>query len=344
MPIEPITYREGAVELIDQRRLPEEQVVLRITNVDELADAIRTMAIRGAPSIGIAAAYGVVLGLSECEAGNDRRERFREACKLLAGTRPTAVNLAWALGRMKAVFEKKAEAGHADLVRALLEEARCIHENEVAANRRIGQLGVRLVPQGATVLTHCNTGALATGGYGTALGIVRAAWERGTLVKVFVDETRPRLQGARLTAWELAEDGIPHEVIVDGAAASLMARGEVDLVLVGADRIARNGDVANKIGTYSLAVVTRHHQVPFYVAAPISTIDPACPNGGAIPIEERPPDEVRTVRGVLVMPTDTPVRNPAFDVTPHALVSGIVTERGILTAPFKEAIDDVLPR
>ncbi|MCK5245948.1 S-methyl-5-thioribose-1-phosphate isomerase, partial [Candidatus Bipolaricaulota bacterium] len=175
MPIEPITYREGAVELIDQRRLPEEQVVLRITNVDELADAIRTMAIRGAPSIGIAAAYGVVLGLSDCEAGNDRRERFREACKLLAGTRPTAVNLAWALGRMKAAFKKKVEAGHADLVRALLEEARCIHENEVAANRRIGQLGVRLVPQGATVLTHCNTGALATGGYGTALGIVRAA-------------------------------------------------------------------------------------------------------------------------------------------------------------------------
>lgn len=344
MPIEPITYREGAVELIDQRRLPEEQVVLRLTNVDGLADAIRTMAIRGAPSIGIAAAYGVVLGLSDCEAGNDRRERFREACKLLAGTRPTAVNLAWALGRMKAAFKKKAEAGHADLVRALLEEARCIHENEVAANRRIGQLGVRLVPQGATVLTHCNTGALATGGYGTALGIVRAAWDRGTLVKVFVDETRPRLQGARLTAWELAEDGIPHEVIVDGAAASLMARGEVDLVLVGADRIARNGDVANKIGTYSLAVVSRHHQVPFYVAAPISTIDPACPNGGAIPIEERPPDEVRTVRGVLVMPTDTPVRNPAFDVTPHALVSGIVTERGILAAPFKEAIDNVLPR
>ena len=344
VPIEPIAYREGAVELIDQRRLPEEQVILRITNVDELADAIRTMAIRGAPSIGIAAAYGVVLGLSDCEAGNNRRGLLREACKLLAGTRPTAVNLTWALGRMKAVFEKKAEADHADLVRALIEEARHIHENEVAANRRIGQLGVSLVPQGATVLTHCNTGALATGGYGTALGIVRAAWERGTLVKVFVDETRPRLQGARLTAWELAEDEIPHEVIVDGASASLMARGEVDLVLVGADRIARNGDVANKIGTYSLAVLSRHHRIPFYVAAPISTIDPACPSGGAIPIEERPPDEVRTVRGVLVVPTETPVRNPAFDVTPHTLISGIVTEHGILTAPFEEAIDDVLPR
>ncbi|MFC2108849.1 S-methyl-5-thioribose-1-phosphate isomerase [Candidatus Bipolaricaulota bacterium] len=344
VPIEPIAYREGALELIDQRRLPEEQIVLRITNVNELADAIRTMAIRGAPSIGIAAAYGVVLGLSAREAGNDRWRRFREVCELLAGTRPTAVNLTWALGRMKAVFEKRAEADHADLVQALLEEARCIHENEAAANRRIGQLGVRLVPQGATILTHCNAGALATGGYGTALGIVRAAWECGTLVKVLVDETRPRLQGARLTAWELAKDGIPHQVIVDGAAASLMARGEVDLVLVGADRIAGNGDVANKIGTYSLAVLSRHHRIPFYVAAPISTIDSACLSGGSIPIEERPPDEVRSVRGVLVMPTDTPVRNPAFDVTPHALVSGIVTECGILTAPFEKAIDDVLPR
>jgi len=344
VPIEPIVFRDGAVELIDQRRLPEELVVLRITNVDELADAIRTMAIRGAPSIGIAAAYGVVLGLSDPSVMGDRWGCLRRVCSLLAGTRPTAVNLTWALGRMKAVFEKRAETGHNELVLALIDEARRIHENEVAANRRIGQLGVRLVPQGATVLTHCNAGALATGGYGTALGVVRAAWESGTLVKVFVDETRPRLQGARLTAWELAQDGIPHEVIADAAAASLMARGEVDLVLVGADRIARNGDVANKIGTYSLAVVSHHHRIPFYVAAPISTIDPACPSGGAIPIEERAPDEVRTVRGVSVMPQDTPVRNPAFDVTPHSLVSGIVTERGILTAPFEEAVDDVLSR
>jgi methylthioribose-1-phosphate isomerase len=342
--IEPIVFRDGAVELIDQRRLPEEKVILRIANVDELADAIRTMAVRGAPSIGIAAAYGVVLGLSDPSAMGDRWGCLRRVCSLLAGTRPTAVNLTWALGRMKAVFEKRAEAGHDDIVWALLEEAQSIHENQVAANRRIGQLGVRLVPQGATVLTHCNAGALATGGYGTALGIVRAAWENGTLVKVFVDETRPRLQGARLTAWELAQDGIPHEVITDGAAASLMARGEVDLVLVGADRIARNGDVANKIGTYSLAVVSHHHRVPFHVAAPISTIDPACPSGGAIPIEERAPDEVRMVRSVGVMPPDTPVRNPAFDVTPHDLISSIVTERGILTAPFEEAIDDVLAR
>jgi methylthioribose-1-phosphate isomerase len=344
MPIEPIVFRDGAVEMIDQRLLPEEQVVLRITCVDELADAIRTMAVRGAPSIGIAAAYGVVLGLSDPSVMSDRWGCLRRVCTLLAGTRPTAVNLTWALGRMRSVFERNAEAGHDDIVQALLEEARRIHENEVAANRRIGQFGLRLVPQGATVLTHCNAGALATGGYGTALGIVRAAWESGTLLKVFVDETRPRLQGARLTAWELAQDGIPHEVIADGAAASLMARGEVDLVLVGADRIARNGDVANKIGTYSLAVVSHHHRVPFYVAAPISTIDPDCPDGKAVPIEERAPDEIRMVRGVGVMLPDTPVRNPAFDVTPHALVSGIVTERGILTAPFEEAIDDVLAR
>ena len=344
MPIEPIVFRSGAVEMIDQRRLPEETVVLRITDVDELADAIRSMAIRGAPSIGIAAAYGVVLGLSDPSAMSDRWGRLRHVCSMLTATRPTAVNLTWALGRMRSVFEKWAEAGHDDIVRALLEEAREIHENEVAANRRIGQLGLRLVPPGATVLTHCNTGALATGGYGTALGIVRAAWESGTLAKVFVDETRPRLQGARLTAWELEQEGIPYEVIADGAAAALMARGEVDLVLVGADRIARNGDVANKIGTYSLAVLARHHRIPFYVAAPISTIDPVCLSGGAIPIEERSPDEVRTVRGVGVMSPETPVRNPAFDVTPHDLVSGIVTERGILTAPFEEAIDDVLSR
>ncbi len=344
MSIEPIAYREGIVELIDQRLLPGEHTILRISDVRKLANAIRTMAIRGAPAIGIAAAYGIVLGLRDVGEADNRPARFREVRDLLGATRPTAINLFWALDRMEIAFERRVEADPADLVKALIEEARRIHEEAVAANRRIGQLGARLVPQGATVLTHCNTGALATGGYGTALGIVRAAWERGVLDKVFVDETRPRLQGARLTAWELAQERIPHEVIADGAAASLMATGEVDLVLVGADRIARNGDVANKIGTYSLAVLARHHRIPFYSAAPTSTIDPACPDGGAIPIEDRPPDEVRKVRGVLVTLPDAPVRNPAFDVTPHDLVSGIVTERGILTAPFEEAIASVLPQ
>ena len=342
MPIEPILYRDGTVELIDQRRLPDELVTLRITDVEELAGAIREMAIRGAPSIGVAAAYGVVLGMREPP--DDRWTAFRRIKTLLGETRPTAVNLSWALERMQVAFDRNADGDEASLREALVREAQRLHEEEVAANRRIGRLGARLVPVGGTVLTHCNTGALATAGYGTALGIVRAAWEAEVLAKVFVDETRPRLQGARLTAWELAQEDIPHEVIVDGAAASLMARGEVDLVLVGADRIASNGDVANKIGTYGLAVLAHHHRIPFYSVAPVSTIDPDCPDGRSIPIEERPADEVRTVRGTRVTPEGAPVRNPAFDVTPHALVSGIVTERGILTEPFDEAIADVLPR
>jgi len=342
VPIEPIVFRDGVVELLDQRRLPEETSLLRLSEVDELADAIRTMAIRGAPSIGIAAAYGVVLGMRDDS--TDRWRRFREVRSLLAGTRPTAVNLTWALDRMQHAFDAQADAEPDVLASALLDEARRIHDDELAANRRIGQLGARLVPPGATVLTHCNTGALATGGYGTALGILRAAWEHETLAKVFVDETRPRLQGARLTAWELEEEGIPYEVIADSASASLMARGEVDLALVGADRIARNGDVANKIGTYAVAVLAKHHRIPFYVAAPVSTIDPNCVSGAMIPIEERSPEEVRTVRGTPITPPNAPVRNPAFDVTPHDLISGIVTERGILTPPFEEAMDELFTR
>ena len=344
MSIEPIVFRDGVVELIDQRQLPDEHVILRITHVEELANAIRDMAIRGAPSIGIAAAYGVVLGMRDVTTTEDRWPIFRRTKKLLADTRPTAVNLFWALDRMQTAFDRHADADFQELMTALTSAALSLHNDEVAANRRIGQLGARLVPEGGTVLTHCNAGALATGGYGTALGIVRAAWELEVLSKVFVDETRPRLQGARLTAWELAQEGIPYEVIADGAAASLMASGEIDLALVGADRIAWDGDVANKIGTYSLAVLAHYHRIPLYVAAPVSTIDPECLSGQAIPIEERPPEEVRRVRGVLVTPADAPVRNPAFDVTPHALVSGIVTERGILTEPYEEAITDVIAR
>jgi methylthioribose-1-phosphate isomerase len=343
MTIEPIAFRDGAVVLIDQRRLPEERAILRITDVCELADAIQTMAVRGAPAIGIAAAYGVVLGMRRVDQ-EDVRGRFRSVVETLAETRPTAVNLLWALERMKAAFETAVERTSTGLAAALLTEARRIHEDEVAANRRIGELGAKLVPDGATILTHCNTGALATGGYGTALGIVRAAWERGTLAGVLIDETRPRLQGARLTAWELLQEGIPHEIIVDAAAGWLMSRGEVDLVLVGADRIARNGDVANKIGTYPLAVLAQRHEIPFYSAAPTSTIDPACPYGRAIPIEERPAEEVTTVRGVQVTPAGARVRNPAFDVTPHDLITAIVTERGVLEAPFGERIADVLAR
>jgi len=342
MPIEPIQYRHGVVEMIDQRLLPDELVTLRITAVEELAACIRDMAIRGAPSIGVAAAYGVVLGMRE--AADDRWSAFRRVKTLLAGTRPTAVNLFWALDRMQAVFDREADDNPEGLLDALEIEARRLHETEADANRRIGQVGLRLVPQNGTVLTHCNTGALATAGYGTALGVVQAAWEAEVLGKVFVDETRPRLQGARLTAWELAQEGIPYEVIADGAAAAMMAAGEIDLVLVGADRIARNGDVANKIGTYSVAVIAHHHRIPFYTVAPLSTIDSDCPSGRSIPIEERPPEEVRFVRGTRVTPADAPVRNPAFDVTPHDLVSGIVTERGILTEPYEEAIDNVFGR
>jgi methylthioribose-1-phosphate isomerase len=343
MTIEPIAFRDGAVVLIDQRWLPEERAILRITDVCELADAIRTMAVRGAPAIGIAAAYGVVLGMRRVDE-EDVRGRFRSVVETLTATRPTAVNLSWALERMKAAFETAVERTSIELAAALLTEARRIHEDEVAANRRIGELGAKLVPDGATILTHCNTGALATGGYGTALGIVRAAWERGTLAGVLIDETRPRLQGARLTAWELLQEGIPHEIIVDAAAGWLMSRGEVDLVLVGADRIARNGDVANKIGTYPLAVLAQRHGIPFYSAAPTSTIDPACPDGHAIPIEERPAEEVTTVRGVRVPPVGARVRNPAFDVTPHDLITAIVTERGVFEAPFGERIANVLAR
>jgi methylthioribose-1-phosphate isomerase len=344
MPIEPIVYRDRVVDMIDQRRLPNECIRLRFSTVDQVADAIRTMAIRGAPSIGIAAAYGVVLGMGDRSKGENPWARFRTVRKLLAETRPTAANLFWALDRMQRALDRHADEAPEILFRVLESEAVRLHEDEVSANRRIGQLGARLVPDGGTVLTHCNAGALATGGYGTALGVVRAAWELERLVKVFVDETRPRLQGARLTAWELQEEGIPYELIADGAAASLMAQGEIDLVLVGADRIARNGDVANKIGTYGLAVLAHHHRIPFYSAVPTSTIDPDCPSGASIPIEERPSEEIRTLSGVRVAPIDAPVRNPAFDVTPAELVSGIVTERGILTPPYGEAIDGALAR
>jgi len=344
MPIEPVVYRGGAVELIDQRRLPNERRTLTIRDVGALADAIRNMSVRGAPSIGVAAAYGVVLGMRDTSIEDDPNLRFRLIRELLAGTRPTAVNLAWALDRMERALERHAEEPQADLVEALVVEAKRLHAEERASNRRIGELGAALVPAGGTVLTHCNTGALATAGYGTALGIVRAAWMLGRLAKVFVDETRPRLQGARLTAWELAEEKIPYRIIADSAAAALMASGQVDLVLVGADRIARNGDVANKIGTYSLAVLSKHHGIPFYSAAPISTIDPTCPDGGSIPIEERSADEVRILGETSVTPRNAPVWNPAFDVTPHALVSGIVTERGVLVEPYEEAIADALGR
>lgn len=309
-PEEIVRYEEDgpAVVLLDQRRLPDEVVHLRCRSVGELAEAIRELAIRGAPAIGVAAAYGLALA---ARTGED----LDEASALLASTRPTAVNLRWALEEMRD--------------EPTPERARALHEQEVERCRAMGAHAAELFGPGTRALTHCNAGGLATGGYGSAVGALRAAWERGLLERVWVDETRPLLQGARLTAWELEAAGIPHAVIADSAAASLMAAGDVDCVICGADRIAANGDTANKIGTYGLAVLASHHGLPFYVVAPTSTIDTATPTGGEIPIEDRPGEEI-TAR--------FPARNPAFDVTPAQLISAIVTEHGVHRAPYAESL------
>jgi methylthioribose-1-phosphate isomerase len=315
-----------AVRLLDQRRLPHEETWLTLGTSDEVAEAIRTLTVRGAPAIGVAAAYGLA---AEALRGV-RGEALGAAADRMANARPTAVNLAWAVKRVARIFAQGADA--------VLAEAHAIRDEDEASCRRIGALGAPLLPRAAKVLTHCNAGALATAGYGTALGLVRAAVESGNAVTVFADETRPFLQGARLTAWELQRDGIPVTLLTDGMAGWLMSRGEISCIVVGADRIAANGDVANKIGTYSLAVLAKHHGIPFYVAAPWSTVDLACPTGEAIPIEERGGDEVTLLDGRLIAPAGVPARYPAFDVTPAALVSAIVTERGVVTPPSPEAL------
>jgi len=310
-----VRYEEDGpkVVLLDQRRLPDEEVELECRSVAEVVVAIRELAIRGAPAIGVAAAYALALA-------DARGEDLDEAATLLTAARPTAVNLAWALGQMR----DDPTPAH----------ARALHEEEVERCRAMAAHAAELFAPGTRALTHCNAGALATGGYGSAVGALRTAWERGVLERVWVGETRPLLQGSRLTAWELETAGIPHAVIADSAAASLMAAGEVDCVVTGADRIAANGDTANKIGTYSLAVLARHHRVPFYVAAPFSTIDPALPSGEHIPIEERDPAEVRGVGGQQTAPAESPVFNPAFDVTSAALITAIITERGVFRPPY----------
>jgi methylthioribose-1-phosphate isomerase len=315
-----------AVRLLDQRRLPHEETWLTLGTSDEVAEAIRTLTVRGAPAIGVAAAYGLA---AEALRGV-RGEALGAAADRMANARPTAVNLAWAVKRVARIFAQGADA--------VLAEAHAIRDEDEASCRRIGALGAPLLPRAAKVLTHCNAGALATAGYGTALGLVRAAVESGNAVTVFADETRPFLQGARLTAWELQRDGIPVTLLTDGMAGWLMSRGEISCIVVGADRIAANGDVANKIGTYSLAVLAKHHGIPFYVAAPWSTVDLACPTGEAIPIEERGGDEVTLLDGRLIAPAGVPARYPAFDVTPAALVTAIVTERGVVTPPSPEAL------
>jgi methylthioribose-1-phosphate isomerase len=333
----PVLWQGDRLVLLDQRRLPGEEVYIECWTWSEVADAIRTLAVRGAPAIGVAAAFGMALaGLASPARDIDLFLRDLEAAAGgLAATRPTAVNLFWALDRMRRYAQSRRVLPLETLRAGLVSEAEVILEEDVATNRRLGALGAEFVPAGGRILTHCNAGGLATAGYGTALGIVRGAVEAGRQPFVWVGETRPVLQGARLTAWELARDGIPHAVIADVAAASTMARGEVDLVVVGADRIAVNGDTANKIGTYGLAVLARHHAIPFYVAAPFSTIDLGVPDGSAIPIEERDPREVQEFGGRRIVPAASPARNPAFDVTPAALITAIVTERGVFRGPYR---------
>jgi methylthioribose-1-phosphate isomerase len=335
--ITPVRWHGDRLVLLDQRLLPVQEIERACTTWQEVAEAIRSLVVRGAPAIGVAAAFGVALAARQSRAGDFERllADLEEAIKGLTATRPTAVNLFWALERMR-----RTAVAHRDLplpaLRArLLAEAQAVLDEDVAANRAMGIHGAALVPEGARILTHCNAGALATAGYGTAGGVIRAAHERGKVALVWVDETRPVMQGSRLTAWEMAKEGIPHRLISDVAAGFVMKRGEVDLVVTGADRIAANGDTANKIGTYAVAVLARHHGIPFYVAAPCSTIDPSIPSGDHIVIEERDPEEVRGVAGRRTAPAESPVFNPAFDVTPAELITAIITERGVYRFPYR---------
>jgi methylthioribose-1-phosphate isomerase len=337
-----IEWKGDAVVMIDQRKLPASEVYVTCRTAHDVAKAIKTMVIRGAPAIGVSAAMGIALGMSKSRNSGTKAftTEFQRTCELLASTRPTAVNLFWAIARMQRCFAEAAQAGQSvDEIKAhLIAESAAIHDEDVASCRAIGAFGASLVPDEATILTHCNAGALATAGYGTALGVIRGAVEQGKRVVVLADETRPFLQGARLTAWELVKDGIDTTVITDNMAGTIMKNSRVDLVVVGADRIAANGDVANKVGTYTVAVLAREHGIPFYVAAPISTVDLATPDGTGIPIEERPSREVTHVGTNQLTPAGASIRNPAFDVTPAKYIAAIVTDRGIARPPFTESL------
>src|SRR3954462_1973919 len=339
----PTIAREGdVVVMIDQRKLPAQEVYVRCKTAPEVARAIKTMVIRGAPAIGVAAAWGIAIGMRRSTATGTQKfaAEFQKTCDMMAATRPTAVNLFWAIERMKRTFGDAARSGDSvDQIKDKLDrEAEPIHDEDVASCRAMGAFGAEIVPADARILTHCNAGALATAGYGTALGVIRGAVESGKQVAVFADETRPFLQGARLTAWELVRDGIDTTVITDNMSGALMRQGKVNFIVVGADRIAANGDTANKIGTYSVAVLAREHQIPFYVAAPLSTIDLKTPDGDHIPIEERNAKEVTHVGGARLAPEGAPVGNPAFDGTPHQFIAGIITERGIFRAPYIDTL------
>jgi methylthioribose-1-phosphate isomerase len=327
---------DARVVMLDQRRLPLEEVYLMLETPEDMAQAIRQMAVRGAPAIGIAAAYAMVLA---GRAADGFLRAVADAAALLKAARPTAVNLAWAVDHMLALAKSVEARPPPERLEALSEAARHIHREDVAANRRLGQLGAERIPDGATVLTHCNAGALATGGYGTALGVVRAARDANKRIRVIADETRPFLQGSRLTAWELSRDGIDVEVIADASAGWLLKRGAIDLVIVGADRIAQNGDVANKIGTYTVACMANAHSRPFYVAAPWSTVDEGCESGDQVPIEERDESEVTELYSVRLAPPGVHAKNPAFDLTPARLVTAIFTERGVIEPVGRNALE-----
>jgi len=334
-----VAWEDEAVVLIDQRRLPQEESYLRCRRPDEVAAAIRDMAVRGAPAIGVTAALGIAMAVRATRAEGEALRRELEAvCEQMRVTRPTAVNLFWAIERMRRRFAADEASGPAAVRAGVLAEAQAILDEDLAACRRMGDLGAELITRPSRVLTHCNAGALATAGYGTALGVIRSAARDGHVLGVFADETRPYLQGARLTAWELTRDGIPTTLIADNMAGHMMATGQVDLVIVGADRIAANGDVANKIGTYPLAVLARENAIPFYVAAPVSTFDLAMPTGAGIPIEERPAEEVTHHGGRRLAPEGVAVRNPAFDVTPHRYITAIVCEKGVARPPYTESL------
>lgn len=345
MRVKTIQWRNNEVWLIDQRRLPAHEEYRICRNYRDVARAIRSMVVRGAPAIGVTAAMGVALGSLGVKRERDLARAMERVFDVLGRARPTAVNLAWALERMRKVYEEARHGSLDALKRRLVGEARRIYDEDIAANRTLGQLGAKCLGNASRILTHCNAGALATAGYGTALGVIRAMKESGApLREVFVDETRPFLQGARLTAWELKKEGIPVTLITDNMMGYVMKEKKVDAVVVGCDRVAANGDVANKIGTYCVAVLAERHGVPFYVACPTSTIDLSCASGDAIPIEQRPAEEVTHVSGKRIAPDGIKALNPAFDITDHSLVSAIITERAVLKPPFREGLRDVCRR
>jgi methylthioribose-1-phosphate isomerase len=337
--IETLEWTDSGVRFIDQTKLPNEETYVNCTTYQQVADVIRDMVVRGAPAIGVAAAMGIALGINNSKADNllSLQQEFDEIADLIGKTRPTAVNLFWATRRMREKLETLKSKPIAEIKHLLVEEAKRMHAEDIAANQAMGRHGATLMPASGGVLTHCNAGALATCGYGTALGVIRAAIEQGKKLHVYADETRPFLQGSRLTAWELMKDGIPTTVISDNMAGAMMKQGKIGAIVVGADRIAANGDVANKIGTYTVAVLAKEHGIPFYVAAPFSTIDLATPDGTGIPIEQRNPREVSHFAGKLVTPEGVGIENPAFDVTPAKYVTAIITEGGIARAPYEES-------